>query len=75
MSWAGKLGFNQWPALEFDPYAKFVPDSKPNSDTELPDYEDLSDVDLNEIREQNWVNEELVRNTFEIVQRICRDVD
>ncbi|KAF9784125.1 hypothetical protein BJ322DRAFT_1109984 [Thelephora terrestris] len=40
----------QWPALEYDP----------NSDTELPDYDDLSDVDPNEIREQNWLNEELV---------------
>ncbi|KAF9789381.1 hypothetical protein BJ322DRAFT_1018051 [Thelephora terrestris] len=49
----------QWPALEYDPYAEFVPDSEPNSDTELPDYEDLSDVDPNEIREQNWANEEL----------------
>ncbi|KAF9779736.1 hypothetical protein BJ322DRAFT_1024170 [Thelephora terrestris] len=51
----------QWPALEYDPYAEFVPDSEPNSDTELPDYDDLSDVDPNEIREQNWLNEELVR--------------
>ncbi|KAF9783179.1 hypothetical protein BJ322DRAFT_1110067 [Thelephora terrestris] len=34
----------QWPALEYDPYAEFVPDSEPNSDTELPDYEDLSDA-------------------------------
>ncbi|KAF9779765.1 hypothetical protein BJ322DRAFT_1024193 [Thelephora terrestris] len=50
---------NRWPALEFDPYAEFVPDSEPNSDTELPDYGDLSDVDPNEIREQNWANEEL----------------
>ncbi|KAF9780496.1 hypothetical protein BJ322DRAFT_1023762 [Thelephora terrestris] len=50
----------QWPALEYDPYAEFVPDSEPNSDTELPDYDDLSDVDPNEIREQNWLNEELV---------------
>ncbi|KAF9779775.1 hypothetical protein BJ322DRAFT_1221268 [Thelephora terrestris] len=50
----------QWPALEYDSYAKFVPDSEPNSDTELPDYNDLSDVDPNEIREQNWLNEELV---------------
>ncbi|KAF9790929.1 hypothetical protein BJ322DRAFT_1017548 [Thelephora terrestris] len=50
---------NRWPALEFDLYAKFVPDSEPNSDTELPDYGDLSDVDPNEIREQNWANEEL----------------
>ncbi|KAF9779584.1 hypothetical protein BJ322DRAFT_1024450 [Thelephora terrestris] len=49
----------QWPALEYDPYAEFVPDSEPNSDTELPDYDDLSDVDPNEIREQNWLNEEL----------------
>ncbi|KAF9789379.1 hypothetical protein BJ322DRAFT_1177386 [Thelephora terrestris] len=49
----------QWPALEYDPYAEFVPDSEPNSDTELPDYENLSYVDPNEIREQNWVNEEL----------------
>ncbi|KAF9789917.1 hypothetical protein BJ322DRAFT_1179275 [Thelephora terrestris] len=49
----------QWPALEYDPYAEFVPDSEPNSDTELPDYDDLLDVDPNEIREQNWVNEEL----------------
>ncbi|KAF9780598.1 hypothetical protein BJ322DRAFT_1023836 [Thelephora terrestris] len=49
----------QWPALEYDLYAEFVPDSEPNSDTELPDYEDLSDVDPNEIREQNWANEEL----------------
>ncbi|KAF9781678.1 hypothetical protein BJ322DRAFT_1023052 [Thelephora terrestris] len=50
---------NRWPALEFDPYAEFVPDSEPNSDTELPDYADLSDVDPSEIREQNWANEEL----------------
>ncbi|KAF9779343.1 hypothetical protein BJ322DRAFT_1113699 [Thelephora terrestris] len=49
----------QWPALEYDPYAEFVPDSEPNSDTELPDYDDLSDVDPNEIREQNWLDEEL----------------
>ncbi|KAF9789524.1 hypothetical protein BJ322DRAFT_1177786 [Thelephora terrestris] len=49
----------QWPTLEYDPYAEFVPDSEPNSDTELPDYDDLSDVDPNEIREQNWLNEEL----------------
>ncbi|KAF9786340.1 hypothetical protein BJ322DRAFT_1020397 [Thelephora terrestris] len=49
----------QWPALEYDPYAEFVPDSEPNSDTELPDYDDLSDVDPNKIREQNWLNEEL----------------
>ncbi|KAF9779665.1 hypothetical protein BJ322DRAFT_1024513 [Thelephora terrestris] len=49
----------QWPALEYDPYTEFVPDSEPNSDTELPDYDDLSDVDPNEIREQNWLNEEL----------------
>ncbi|KAF9790882.1 hypothetical protein BJ322DRAFT_1017510 [Thelephora terrestris] len=47
------------PRLEFDPYAKFVPDWEPNSDTELPNYDDLSDVDPNEIRQQNWVNEEL----------------
>ncbi|KAF9777601.1 hypothetical protein BJ322DRAFT_1025677 [Thelephora terrestris] len=39
----------QWPALEYDPYAEFVPDN----------YDDLSDVDPNEIREQNWLNEEL----------------
>jgi hypothetical protein len=65
----------QWPALEYDPYAEFVPDSEPNSDTELPDYEDLSDVDPNEIREQNWANEELVRSALEVVQRIIRDVD
>ncbi|KAF9784527.1 hypothetical protein BJ322DRAFT_1021263 [Thelephora terrestris] len=49
----------QWPALEYDPYAEFVPDSEPNSATELPDYDDLLDVDPNEIREQNWANEEL----------------
>ncbi|KAF9787089.1 hypothetical protein BJ322DRAFT_1107163 [Thelephora terrestris] len=49
----------QWPALEYDPYAEFVPDSEPNSDMELPDYDDLSDVDPNEIREQNWLNEEV----------------
>ncbi|KAF9789428.1 hypothetical protein BJ322DRAFT_1018086 [Thelephora terrestris] len=49
----------QWPALEYDPYAEFVPDSEPNSDTELPDYDDLSDIDPNKIREQNWANEEL----------------
>ncbi|KAF9784719.1 hypothetical protein BJ322DRAFT_1109427 [Thelephora terrestris] len=65
----------QWPALEYDPYAEFVPDSEPNSDTELPDYDDLSDVDPNEIREQNWVNEELVRSALEVVQRIRRDID
>ncbi|KAF9790796.1 hypothetical protein BJ322DRAFT_1017435 [Thelephora terrestris] len=47
------------PRLEFDPYAKFVPDWEPNSDTELPNYDDLSDVDPNEIRQQNWANEEL----------------
>ncbi|KAF9789387.1 hypothetical protein BJ322DRAFT_1105243 [Thelephora terrestris] len=66
---------NWWPALEFDPYAEFVPDSEPNSDTELPDYEDLSDVDPNEIREQNWANEELVRTALETIQRIRRDID
>ncbi|KAF9787383.1 hypothetical protein BJ322DRAFT_1107443 [Thelephora terrestris] len=66
---------NRWPALEFDPYAEFVPDSEPNSDTELPDYEDLSDVDPNEIREQNWANEELVRTALEAIQRIRRDID
>ncbi|KAF9784730.1 hypothetical protein BJ322DRAFT_1021418 [Thelephora terrestris] len=38
---------NRWPALEFDPYAEFVPDSEPNSDTELPDYGDLSDGQIN----------------------------
>ncbi|KAF9783665.1 hypothetical protein BJ322DRAFT_1109522 [Thelephora terrestris] len=65
----------QWPALEYDPYAEFVPDSEPNSDTELPDYDDLSDVDPNEIREQNWLNEELVRSALEVVQRIRRDID
>jgi hypothetical protein len=65
----------QWPALEYDPYAEFVPDSEPNSDSELPDYEDLSDVDPNEIREQNWANEELVRSALEVVQRIRRDID
>ncbi|KAF9778061.1 hypothetical protein BJ322DRAFT_1025417 [Thelephora terrestris] len=53
------LPWNQWPALEFDLYAKFVLDSEPNSDMELPDYEDLLDVDPNKIREQNWANEEL----------------
>ncbi|KAF9780639.1 hypothetical protein BJ322DRAFT_1023869 [Thelephora terrestris] len=52
----------RWPVQDFDPYAEFVPDSEPNSDTEdLPNYDDLSDVDPNEIREQNWANEELVR--------------
>ncbi|KAF9778015.1 hypothetical protein BJ322DRAFT_1114553 [Thelephora terrestris] len=66
---------NQWPALEFNPYAEFVPDSEPNSDTELPDYGDLSDVDLNEIRQANWANEELVRAALEAVQRIRRDLD
>jgi hypothetical protein len=66
---------NRWPALEFDPYAEFVPDSEPNSDTELPDYADLSDVDPNEIREQNWANEELVRTALETIQRIRRDID
>ncbi|KAF9784555.1 hypothetical protein BJ322DRAFT_1021287 [Thelephora terrestris] len=65
----------QWPTLEYDPYAEFVPDSEPNSDTDLPDYEDLSDVDPNEIREQNWANEELVRAALETVQRIRRDID
>ncbi|KAF9778868.1 hypothetical protein BJ322DRAFT_1024741 [Thelephora terrestris] len=49
----------QWPALEYDPYAEFVPNSEPNSDTELPDYDDLSNVDPKEIWEQNWLNEEL----------------
>ncbi|KAF9778017.1 hypothetical protein BJ322DRAFT_1114555 [Thelephora terrestris] len=57
----------QWPALEYDPYAEFVPDSEPNSDTELPDYDDLSDVDPNKIREQNWVNEELKGVNGEII--------
>jgi hypothetical protein len=66
---------NRWPALEFDPYAEFVPDSEPNSDSELPDYADLSDVDPNEIREQNWANEELVRTALEAIQRIRRDID
>ncbi|KAF9783322.1 hypothetical protein BJ322DRAFT_1022016 [Thelephora terrestris] len=65
----------QWPALEYDPYAEFVPDSEPNSDTELPDYDNLSDVDPNKIREQNWVNEELVRSALEVVPRIRRDID
>ncbi|KAF9785928.1 hypothetical protein BJ322DRAFT_1020100 [Thelephora terrestris] len=46
--------------VDFDLYAEFVPDSEPNSDTEdLPNYDDLSDVDPNEIREQNWANKEL----------------
>ncbi|KAF9778678.1 hypothetical protein BJ322DRAFT_1024971 [Thelephora terrestris] len=50
----------RWPVQDFDPYTEFVPDSEPNSDTEdLPNYDDLSDVDPNEIREQNWANEEL----------------
>ena len=66
---------NRWPALEYDPYAEFVPDSEPNSDTKLPDYGDLSDVDPNEIREQNWANEELVRTALEAIQRIRRDID
>ncbi|KAF9784396.1 hypothetical protein BJ322DRAFT_1021162 [Thelephora terrestris] len=41
----------RWPVQDFDPYAEFVLDSEPNSDTEegLPNYEDLSDVDPNEI--------------------------
>ncbi|KAF9791071.1 hypothetical protein BJ322DRAFT_1104727 [Thelephora terrestris] len=65
----------QWPALEYDPYAEFVPDSEPNSDMELPDYDDLLDVDPNEIREQNWLNGELVRSALEVVQRIRRDID
>ncbi|KAF9783469.1 hypothetical protein BJ322DRAFT_1022127 [Thelephora terrestris] len=66
----------QWPVQDFDPYAEFVPDSEPNSDTEdLPNYDDLSDVDPNEIREQNWANEELVRLALEAVQRIRRDID
>jgi hypothetical protein len=64
-----------WPALDYDPYAELAPDSEPNSDTELPDPEDLSDVDPNEIREENWRNEELVRNALELVRRIRRDVD
>ncbi|KAF9780951.1 hypothetical protein BJ322DRAFT_1163858 [Thelephora terrestris] len=57
------------PACLFDPYAEFVPDLEPNSDTELPDYEDLSDVDPNEIREQNWANEELMRAALETSSR------
>ncbi|KAF9779300.1 hypothetical protein BJ322DRAFT_1113643 [Thelephora terrestris] len=61
----------QWPALEYDPYAEFVPDSEPNSDMELPDYDDLSDVDPNEIREQNWLNEELGVNG-EIITDVLR---
>ncbi|KAF9778866.1 hypothetical protein BJ322DRAFT_1024739 [Thelephora terrestris] len=66
----------RWPVQDFDPYAEFVPDSEPNSDTEdLPNYNDLSDVDPNEIREQNWANEELVRSALETVQRIRRDID
>ncbi|KAF9782444.1 hypothetical protein BJ322DRAFT_1111308 [Thelephora terrestris] len=71
-SWGSR---RQWPALEYDPYTEFVPDSEPNSDTELPDYDDLSDVDPNEIREQNWLNEELVRSALEVVQRIRRDIN
>jgi hypothetical protein len=65
----------QWPVQDFDPYAEFVPDSEPNSDSELPNYDNLSDVDPNEIREQNWVNKELVRTTLEAIQRIRRDLD
>ncbi|KAF9788767.1 hypothetical protein BJ322DRAFT_1184096 [Thelephora terrestris] len=60
----------QWPALEYDPYAEFVPDSEPNSDTELPDYDDLSDVDPNEIREQNWLNEELDDTPYDPTQHL-----
>jgi hypothetical protein len=66
---------NQWPVQDFDPYTEFVPDSEPNSDDELPNYDDLSDVDPNEIREQNWANKELVRTALEAVQRIRRDID
>ncbi|KAF9777625.1 hypothetical protein BJ322DRAFT_1025639 [Thelephora terrestris] len=66
---------NQWPVQEFDLYAEFNPDSEPNSDDDLPDYGDLSDVDPNEIRQRNWANEELVRATLEAVQRICQDLD
>ncbi|KAF9789129.1 hypothetical protein BJ322DRAFT_1017861 [Thelephora terrestris] len=67
----------RWPVQDFDPYAEFVPDSEPNSDTEegLPNYEDLSDVDPNEIRQANWANEELVRAALEQVQRIRRELD
>ncbi|KAF9784395.1 hypothetical protein BJ322DRAFT_1021161 [Thelephora terrestris] len=67
----------RWSVQDFDPYAEFVPDSEPNSDTEegLPNYEDLSNVDPNEIREQNWANEELVRAALEQVQRIRRELD
>ncbi|KAF9778465.1 hypothetical protein BJ322DRAFT_1214788 [Thelephora terrestris] len=64
----------QWPALEYDPYAEFVPDSEPNSDTELPDYDDLSDMDPNEIREQNWLNEELVERLEREVKEAKADV-
>jgi hypothetical protein len=66
---------NQWPVQDFDPYAEFVPDSEPNSDDELLDYGDLSDVDPNEIRQRNWADEELVRTALEAVQRIRRDLD
>jgi hypothetical protein len=67
----------RWPVQDFDPYAEFVPDSEPSSDTEdgLPNYDDLSDVDPNEIRERNWADVELVRTALETVQRIRRDLD
>jgi hypothetical protein len=65
----------QWPVQDYNPYAEFVPDSEPNSDSELPDYDDLSDVDPNEIRERNLQDVELLRATLELVQRARRDLD
>jgi hypothetical protein len=65
----------RWPTLDFDPYAEIIPESEPNSDDELPDYGDFSDVDPNEIRQRNLQDEELLRATLEIVQRAQRDLD
>ncbi|KAF9779766.1 hypothetical protein BJ322DRAFT_1024194 [Thelephora terrestris] len=58
----------------FDPYTEFVPDSEPNSDTDLPDYEDLLDVDPNEIWQRNWEDLPLMERALELVQRIDQDI-
>jgi hypothetical protein len=60
--------------LELNLYAEFVPDSEPNSDTELPDYGDLSDVDLNEIQQRNWEDLLLVERALELVQMMNWDL-
>ncbi|KAF9790305.1 hypothetical protein BJ322DRAFT_1017051 [Thelephora terrestris] len=49
-------------------------DSEPNSDTELPDYDNLLDVDLNEIWQRNWEDLPLVERALELVQRMNRDL-